>query len=161
MKQRGILNSLLGTEIDISVLLTPLHSDEYLMNQSFGDAPLASTTSIAHHSMTPIHWQQQQCPYNEVRNTALAQRLYKARAALGPQLLHMPAFARAGQRSHTIYSSAQTSVDATQPLRKALLTNLTRPHAVATSPGDPGHVTYDRIRTAQGAVHSCHTALSV
>ena len=45
--------------------------------------------------------------------------LYKARAALGPQILHMPVFTR------TPHSSTQSSVDATQPLRKAVLTNLT------------------------------------
>ena len=96
--------------------------------------------------------------------------LYKARAALWPQLWHMPAFSpnfHAGQRSHTT-SSTQASVDATQPLRKAVLTNLTTPHAVATSPlcgACMWHTSYDRICAAQAwhqAVfksHGCYTAL--
>ena len=77
-----------------------------------------------------------------LRNTASTQcmhtcGLYKPRAAMGPQLLHMPAFEAATfmhPSVHTPYRSTLTnySVDATQPLRKAVLTNLTTPKPLCT-----------------------------
>ena len=89
-------------------------------------------------------------PTMVLRNTDYTQcmhtcGLYKARAALGPgdhssytcQRLHAATFTEASV--HTPYCSTQTSVDATRPLRKAVLTNLTTPDAVASSLCDPGH----------------------